>query len=87
MKVQDLIDHLQTFDPQLELATASFEFGFVRLESLTEIEVLPVKQSGTFPINFRLPANIDQSNRMKIVCCGPVDPGFITLAEESAQIN
>ena len=42
MKVKDLVARLQEFDPEMEVTTASYEFGLVSLELLGQVSAVAI---------------------------------------------
>lgn len=80
MKVKELIARLLAVDPDMEVTTASDEFGLIPLtliEQVSVIKMVPTKQNAA---QYRLIRKSDQATPVTVLCCGPSDPGLLRQA-------
>jgi len=86
MKVKDLVARLQEFDPEMEVTTASYEFGLVSLELLGQVSAVAIPITEHNAAQWRPARRIDGADQVTVVCCGPSDPSFVFVPRTSAAV-
>lgn len=73
MKIRDLIAKLSTYDPELPVTIANYEFGFDEIEEVSLIEVALSKVEDYYEPSDGQP----QSCKRFVLCLGPTEPSLV----------
>lgn len=72
MKVRELIKALSTYDGDLEVVVANYEFGFDALREISEIEAVVADEGEAQYVSASPETN--GAPRIRVVCLGPAEP-------------